>query len=221
MRLLSVMLLCCTDLRTSLAFRLGGSPSVRTFTYFPVVRRRPTKGIATMTRSTQSSVTRVVFKLNASTKWLVTAAVTTTVLMRRDFIAPYTAVGGIVATFGTDLLKKAINQDRPAGAPFTDPGMPSSHALVSTFLAVGWTMTLGLTPVSGVILACALAVSLLRVACGYHSWAQVRSSSVESSVLPLLLHGCPSVTSYSPGLIRAWQRPLYGLRIWRLLLLSS
>eukprot|EP00418_Pyrodinium_bahamense_P033633 CAMPEP_0179155552 /NCGR_PEP_ID=MMETSP0796-20121207/75779_1 /TAXON_ID=73915 /ORGANISM="Pyrodinium bahamense, Strain pbaha01" /LENGTH=208 /DNA_ID=CAMNT_0020857047 /DNA_START=44 /DNA_END=667 /DNA_ORIENTATION=+ len=92
-------------------------------------------------------------KLDASTKWLVTLAQTTAVVVRRDTVSPYTIIGGIAAAFFTTVIKRLINQRRPAGSPLTDPGMPSSHALVATFTAAAW--------------------ASLRVACGHHTWAQV------------------------------------------------
>lgn len=118
-----------------------------------------------------------IYKLNSSTKWLVVAAQTGAVWWRRDFVAPYIVLGSIVASFGTGTLKRLINQKRPNGAPFTDPGMPSSHALVSAFAAVGWTLHVARVSRSAVacaaLLSSAALVSVLRVACGYHSWAQV------------------------------------------------
>jgi membrane-associated phospholipid phosphatase len=116
---------------------------------------------------------KAVFAANSATKWLVAAGNTVAVCSRRDFISPYIVVGSIVATFGTDALKRTINQQRPAGAPFTDPGMPSSHALVSSFLAVGWCTAASSVPMRVALLAIALAISLLRVFCGYHSYPQV------------------------------------------------
>jgi len=116
---------------------------------------------------------RAVFLANSASKWLVVLANIVAVWSRRDFIAPFIVVGSILASFGTDVLKKAINQDRPAGAPFTDPGMPSSHALVSTFLAVGWAAAAASTASRAALLSAALLISVLRVACGYHTYAQI------------------------------------------------
>lgn len=113
------------------------------------------------------------FAANSASKWLVVAGNTVAVWSRRDFISPYIVVGSIVATFGTDALKRTINQQRPAGSPFTDPGMPSSHALVSSFLAVGWCTVASSAPTRFALLAIALAISLLRVFCGYHTYAQI------------------------------------------------
>ena len=113
------------------------------------------------------------FALNAATKWLVVAAQTTAVVMRRDLVSPYIVIGSIVASFGTAALKRLIGQQRPPGSPFTDPGMPSSHALVGTFAAVGWAVHLRAPLATVWLLLSAVVIAVLRVAVGYHTWAQV------------------------------------------------
>ena len=139
-------------------------------------------GAARFSAPTQSSVgdeteiQRVpapVFALNSATKWLVVAAQTTAVVTRRDLVSPYIVIGSIVASFGTAALKRLIGQQRPAGSPFTDPGMPSSHALVGTFAAVGWAVHLRAPLATFWLLLSAAVIALLRVAVGYHTWAQV------------------------------------------------
>lgn len=112
-------------------------------------------------------------KLDSSTKWLVTLAQTTAILVRRDVVGPYLTVGAILASLLTSIIKKVINQRRPAGAPFTDPGMPSSHALVSSFVASAWAIQLKSQCFTVVLLAAAAVISVLRVLCGHHSWAQI------------------------------------------------
>ena len=121
-----------------------------------------------------STVPPAVLAANAATKWVVTFMQTGAVLARRDLVAPYIVVGSIGAAFATKALKKAINQQRPDGAPFTDPGMPSSHALVATFAAVAWALTARCATIwAPALLVGAATVSVLRVATGYHSWPQV------------------------------------------------
>lgn len=115
---------------------------------------------------------------NASTKWLVVGANTAAVLSLRGFLPPFLTLGSIGATYGTEGLKLAINQRRPDGAPFTDPGMPSSHALVSVFLAVGWAQLARSRSVSAALLAAAAVISVLRVLCGYHTYAQIAVGAV-------------------------------------------
>ena len=160
----------------------------------------------------------LVYKLNSSTKWLVVAAQTIAVWWRRDFVAPYIVLGSIVASFGTGTLKRLINQQRPDGAPFTDPGMPSSHALVSAFAAVGWTLhvvRVGRSAVaSAALLSSAALVSVLRVACGYHSWAQVIVGGLvgSSSAFGWMRLGDAVTTHVEPrvALLAVWSLYLSG-----------
>ena len=102
------------------------------------------------------------------------AAQTSAVLVRRDFTSPFIVVGSIGAAFAAHALKRLINQQRPDGSPFIDPGMPSSHALVATFAATAWSLQFALQPLQTATLAAsALIISLLRVVTGYHTVAQV------------------------------------------------
>jgi hypothetical protein len=124
----------------------------------------------------QSRPPKFLYKLNASTKWLVTIANTLGIWMRfPHYEGPFVVIGAIAATYLTQVLKRWINHDRPAGAPFTDPGMPSSHSLVSFFLAAAWgSMVCERSTVAlALIWAGASIVALLRVVCVYHSWDQI------------------------------------------------
>ena len=127
---------------------------------------------------------KFLFTLNSSTKWLVTLANTLGIWTRLPRCeGPFIVVGAIAATYFTAVLKKTINHDRPAGAPFTDPGMPSSHSLVSFFMAAAW----GSLVCSGVAVPLAWAgastVALLRVVCGYHSWDQISVGALLGSTM--------------------------------------
>eukprot|EP00933_Yihiella_yeosuensis_P050528 TRINITY_DN4832_c1_g2_i1.p1 TRINITY_DN4832_c1_g2~~TRINITY_DN4832_c1_g2_i1.p1 ORF type:complete len:119 (-),score=14.36 TRINITY_DN4832_c1_g2_i1:79-435(-) len=51
--------------------------------------------------------------------------------------------------------------------------MPSAHALVSTFLATGWAIYFQSVILAQGLLANAAVVSILRVICGHHTWAQI------------------------------------------------
>ena len=117
--------------------------------------------------SDSDAITTAVRRLNSSTKWLVTIAQTGAVWSRRDFVSPFLVLGAILSAFATGTLKELINESRPAGAPFADPGMPSSHALVSTFAAVGWALHLRSTVASALLLSAAVSVSALRVSGGH------------------------------------------------------
>jgi len=136
----------------------------------------------------KKKVPTILLRLNAATKWWVTVACTSRIWLRTsDYQGPFVVVGAIASVYLADILKQIINHDRPAGAPFADPGMPSSHSLVSFFLAAGWTAA-SLVDVAMVrpnlsswstVLGTGLAwmgaavVALLRVVCGYHSWDQI------------------------------------------------
>jgi len=111
--------------------------------------------------------------LDSSSKWIVSVAQTWAVVYRRDLVAPFLIIGAILAAFFAQIVKKIVNQQRPEGTPFTDPGMPSSHALVSAFTAVGWAIYLPPSNLGPALIAAALCVSVLRVVCGHHTWAQI------------------------------------------------
>ena len=124
--------------------------------------------------SDKDAITTAVRRLNSSTKWLVTIAQTGAVWSRRDFVSPFLVLGAILSAFATGTLKELINESRPAGAPFADPGMPSSHALVSTFAAVGWALHLRSNLASALLLSGAVSVSVLRVS-GSHTLDRIPS----------------------------------------------
>ena len=126
------------------------------------------------------------FTLNASTKWLVTIAHTTAVWYPpKAFYPPFIVVGSILATFLTEALKTLINQSRPADAPFADPGMPSSHALVSFFAAAAWIDLVGgaRPAVCASLAAAASIVAGLRVFCRYHTKRQVLVGALVGTAL--------------------------------------
>ena len=115
----------------------------------------------------------LIFFLNAATKWIVVFAQTSAIIIRRDLVTPFIIIGSIFASFGTGKLKRLINEKRPEGAPFADPGMPSSHALVGSFACAAWAIHLASPLASASLGGAALVISYLRVACGYHTTAQV------------------------------------------------
>ncbi|KAL3913007.1 MAG: hypothetical protein SGILL_006663, partial [Bacillariaceae sp.] len=100
---------------------------------------------------------------------------------------PFLIVGSIASVYLTDVLKQIINHERPDGAPLAEPGMPSSHALVSFFLAAAWMTSVLFKSSNNVVLAFlvgagATIVAWLRVACGYHSWDQIGVGAVLGSI---------------------------------------
>lgn len=139
--------------------------------------KRPDDAMPTM-------IPAIIYKINASTKWVVTVATIVAVWSNpQNFFGPYIMVGSIAAVYLTVVLKNIIQQDRPEGAPFSDPGMPSSHSLVSFFLAVAWKSHLvAIASYDGMILlAAATAVATLRVVCGYHTIPQIAVGAVLGS----------------------------------------
>lgn len=104
----------------------------------------PTRSTASTSTST-TTIPKFVFRLNASTKWIITILHSWALWSRpHRYEGPLIVLGSIVATYLTQYLKQVINQGRPAGAPFTNPGMPSSHSLISFFIAAAWTPVLWL-----------------------------------------------------------------------------
>mmetsp|Transcript_18983 Transcript_18983/g.40026 ORF Transcript_18983/g.40026 Transcript_18983/m.40026 type:complete len:260 (+) Transcript_18983:118-897(+) len=136
-----------------------------------------------------SQVPKLLRTLNSSTKWIVALGNAIGVWSRpRSYSGPFIVVGAILSVYLTEVLKKIINQSRPEGAPgmLSDPGMPSSHSLVSFFAAVGWVASLAahdgiLGKVA--ILVAAATVAVLRVVCQYHTWAQISVGAVLGSAL--------------------------------------
>ena len=143
----------------------------------------------TTTATPNRKLPAFVYRLNASTKWIVAWANTIAIGSRiHRYEGPFVVIGAIMAVYFTDALKKILNHDRPEGAPFADPGMPSSHSLVSFFMAAGWTtLVLSSSPlVSGLVWASAGSIALLRVICGYHSYAQISVGALLGCSLGLL-----------------------------------
>lgn len=128
-----------------------------------------------------SNIPNWVFRLNAATKWLVSVAVTVGVWVNpKRFQGPYIIVGSLVANYLSEVLKTVIHQERPYGAPFVDPGMPSTHAMVSFFVAMAWreTILMAAAPkhhgaTTWLLGGAATMVSFLRVWCGYHTLPQI------------------------------------------------
>mmetsp|Transcript_64937 Transcript_64937/g.152776 ORF Transcript_64937/g.152776 Transcript_64937/m.152776 type:complete len:213 (+) Transcript_64937:47-685(+) len=135
------------------------------------------------TQLAAGSVPPSIRRLDASSKWLVTIGQTAAVLVRRDFLSPYIVLGGIAASFFTARVKRIVNQQRPAGSPLTSPGMPSSHALVSTFMSVAWALQIQSGAITALLLCSTILVSVLRVTCGHHTWAQVGVGAAVGTLL--------------------------------------
>lgn len=125
------------------------------------------------------------FILNELTKWGVSAAAAGVLLWRRDLTVAWALLGAIVNVAVCKVLKRIINEQRPAAARKADPGMPSSHAQSLAYLSVYSAVSMvsaRWSPLPGLVTYPALATSLLllagfmswlRVSSGYHTMAQV------------------------------------------------
>eukprot|EP00746_Dinoflagellata_sp_MGD_P068350 gnl/MRDRNA2_/MRDRNA2_281468_c0_seq1.p1 gnl/MRDRNA2_/MRDRNA2_281468_c0~~gnl/MRDRNA2_/MRDRNA2_281468_c0_seq1.p1 ORF type:complete len:185 (+),score=30.58 gnl/MRDRNA2_/MRDRNA2_281468_c0_seq1:103-657(+) len=109
--------------------------------------------------------------VNKTTKWVVAGAVVVAVAWG-DLIAPYSVIGGIVISFVTKAIKRAVGGERPKDAPKEDGGMPSSHALLSAFFAAAFQDEVSAW-IGFSFLGAACIIAWLRVAAGYHTVPQV------------------------------------------------
>ena len=66
--------------------------------------------------------------LGRSTKWVVSAGVAVTLVLRRDLPTCSFVMGACLNGVLSKVLKRLLNQKRPEGSEQSDPGMPSSHA---------------------------------------------------------------------------------------------
>lgn len=107
-------------------------------------------------------------------------------LSRRDLLTLFALAGVVVNEAVNKVLKRTIDQRRPAGSPRAEPGMPSAHAQFSLYLAVfysiwvfdrlcprGGCSTALRAASSAAMLATAAAVSYSRVYLDYHTAPQV------------------------------------------------
>eukprot|EP00445_Apocalathium_hangoei_P087049 CAMPEP_0204211888 /NCGR_PEP_ID=MMETSP0361-20130328/74822_1 /ASSEMBLY_ACC=CAM_ASM_000343 /TAXON_ID=268821 /ORGANISM="Scrippsiella Hangoei, Strain SHTV-5" /LENGTH=194 /DNA_ID=CAMNT_0051176139 /DNA_START=141 /DNA_END=722 /DNA_ORIENTATION=+ len=114
--------------------------------------------------------------VNDATKWVVSGGVAAWLLWRHDEGACWCVCGAVVNAFNCKVLKVIINQTRPSGACRADPGMPSSHGCSLGFLSAYMALVLSAwvgTLASGGALVGGLFLSWLRIALGFHTWAQV------------------------------------------------
>ena len=117
---------------------------------------------------------RLQYHINKLTKWVVSASVFASLVLRGfDTLTQWYVVGGVMSAIICRFLKFAINASRPGSSYRSDPGMPSSHASTLGFLSVFPYVVMSdnryawLLPASGGFLA------YLRVSQGYHTYAQV------------------------------------------------
>ena len=123
----------------------------------------------------------------ASTRVLVSGTAFGVLVWRRDAASVLCITGAVINAIFSKILKRLINESRPAGAQESDPGMPSSHAMslffFATYLvllaATAPTLPLlppGPTPRVGaavVVLGLATYGAVHRVRSGLHTPAQI------------------------------------------------
>jgi hypothetical protein len=87
----------------------------------------------------------VLFYLNESTKWVVSATAAAVAAHRRDAAVGWAIIGAVASAFLNKAAKRALNQRRPdsAAGRKADPGMPSSHANSLAFLGTSAAIGLG------------------------------------------------------------------------------
>ncbi|CAN0375140.1 unnamed protein product [Laminaria digitata] len=134
--------------------------------------------------------------VGASTQWVVAGSVGAALVTRADAETLVWVVGSLFNAVFSKVLKKGINQVRPAGSRLKDPGMPSSHAMslfyLGTYLVIGlqehgmpsagsailpfW--PLGVTETQALLAVYAVTASLWRVKAGFHTLPQVSVGAV-------------------------------------------
>ncbi|KAH0938020.1 hypothetical protein HID58_005481, partial [Brassica napus] len=74
--------------------------------------------------------------VNTLSKWVVSILFASIILLRRDGTALWGIIGSVSNSALLVVLKRIINQARPATTSRTDPGMPSTHAQSISFIYV-------------------------------------------------------------------------------------
>jgi membrane-associated phospholipid phosphatase len=139
---------------------------------------------------------RVMYALGLSTKYVVSALVGATLLIRRDAASLNMVLGGGLNAVVCKVLKIVINKSRPPGARYTDPGMPSSHACALGFLATyGACMMVAASLNPTALAAATVAMQLYSIVClayrvhtHLHTTAQVQVGYALGTVNGLLWH---------------------------------
>ena len=78
--------------------------------------------------------------LNESTKFLVSGAALLTLVTHPNVAMVWCLIGSVVNSCFGKVLKKLLNEKRPAGAAKKDPGMPSSHAVSLSYLSGAYSL---------------------------------------------------------------------------------
>ncbi|KAG5535929.1 hypothetical protein RHGRI_023641 [Rhododendron griersonianum] len=132
--------------------------------------------------------------LNRLSKWLVAALFGAVLICRHDAEALWAAIGSVLNTGLSTVLKRVLNQERPVSNLRSDPGMPSSHAqsifFTVIFVVVSMLQWLGVNglaiTLSGLALAFGSYLSWLRVSQHLHTISQVVVGAVLGSAFSIL-----------------------------------
>ncbi|KAI8542500.1 hypothetical protein RHMOL_Rhmol08G0142600 [Rhododendron molle] len=132
--------------------------------------------------------------LNRLSKWLVAALFGAVLICRHDAEALWAAIGSVLNTGLSTILKRVLNQERPVSNLRSDPGMPSSHAQSIFFIVIfvvvsmfQWLGANGLAiTLSGLALAFGSYLSWLRVSQHLHTISQVVVGAVLGSAFSIL-----------------------------------
>ncbi|EKX51638.1 hypothetical protein GUITHDRAFT_134529 [Guillardia theta CCMP2712] len=145
------------------------------------------KGSSAVEQGMLSLLRQFGWEIAKNTRWLVSLTAAAFLIWRRDAVT-IAAIGGALgnAALGK-LLKRLLAEKRPDGAPVSDPGMPSSHAMSLFFLSLylsaainvwtDWPMA-ARTIVTSSLLIFSTYSAAWRVRAGFHTPAQILVGSV-------------------------------------------
>ncbi|KAF2532279.1 hypothetical protein F2Q70_00032566 [Brassica cretica] len=128
--------------------------------------------------------------VNSLSKWVVSILFASIILLRHDGTALWGIIGSVSNSALSVVLKRILNQARPATTSRTDPGMPSTHAQSISFISVFAVLSvmewLGTSKVSlflsFLIIASGLYFIRLRVSQKLHTSSQVVVGAIVGSV---------------------------------------
>ncbi|CAN6878005.1 unnamed protein product [Brassica oleracea] len=149
--------------------------------------------------------------VNRLSKWVVFILFASIILLRHDGTALWGIIGSVSNATLCVVLKRILNQARPATTSRTDPGMPSSHAqsisYISLFAILSVLEWLGTSKVS-MFLSCLIIASgsyfiRLRVSQKLHTSSQVVVGAIVGSVFCIFLY-----TTWNSLLLEAFEASL-------------
>ncbi|KAM6591689.1 hypothetical protein CsatA_014294 [Cannabis sativa] len=150
--------------------------------------------------------------LNRLSKWIVSGIFAAVLLGRHDAEAVWFAMGSIINALLSVALKRILNQERPASAVKSDPGMPSSHAqsiffnfMFANFSIVEWLGINDITlAISGFILIFGSYLTWLRVSQRLHTLSQVVVGAIIGSIFSVFWYW-----SWNAFLLQAFESSLW------------